>query len=107
MTLTEPAALNSAPISANTGWSGLYGMVGASAGTLANSYLNALGQKLAGVNTVPAPSSPAVTDSATSAAAATAATKTAAATDLLKNPIVIGGAVALVGIGIILALSRR
>ena len=99
-----PVAVNTAaPALANPA-AGLYGIVGASAGTLASSYLSALGQKLAGVSTTAAAPAPAVTDSAASVTAAK--TATANAENILANPLVIAVAVALLGLGVVLALRR-
>lgn len=94
--MSEPATLTAAqPVA--TGNAGLFGVLGASAGTLANSYLDALGKKLAGVNTSAAPADAATADAKKSAA-------TAAPFD--PKPLLIVGGVALVGLVVVIALRR-
>lgn len=99
---TDPTAAavstTAAPVSSTA--AGIYGLIGASAGTLANSYLDALGKKLAGVGTTQATTAPAVTDS-------TKSTAVAATNSAFSSPIVIGGIAAVLGIGLILALRRN
>lgn len=94
---TTPTATPAAGTSA-----GILGLIGSSAGTLASSYLDALGKKLAGVNTTATPAAATTTDAAKSAAAA--ATATPATFDF--KPLLIVGLVAVVGVGLVVALRR-
>ena len=93
---TTPTATTASGTSA-----GILGLLGSSAGTLASSYLDALGEKLAGVNTTATPAAAATTDAAASAAAATATTTT-----FDYKPLLIVGLVAVVGVGLVVALRR-
>jgi len=102
-TATTSVPVNTAPAATTSGSSGLFGVLGSSVGTLASSYLDALGKKLAGVNTTATPADPATTDAAKSAAAATAA---ANQMQVNLQPVLIVGLVAVVGIGLVVALRR-
>lgn len=101
-----PAAVNTTPTASTTSGisAGILGFLGSSANTLASSYLDGLGKKLAGVNTTATPAAATATDTAKSAAAATAAA--ANQSSFNYQPLLIVGLVAVLGIGLVAALRR-
>jgi len=101
--ITTAVPVNTTPTAtAASGTSaGILGLLGSSAGTLASSYLDALGKKLAGVNTTATPAAATTTDAAKSAVVAAATTTT-----FDYKPLLIVGLVAVVGVGLVVALRR-
>ena len=92
------------PAASTSGLSaGILGFLGSSANTLASSYLDGLGKKLSGVNTTATPAAATATDTAKSTAAGTAA---ANQSSFDYQPLLIVGLVAVLGVGLVVALRR-